>query len=149
MIRAIGGRWSIEQCFELGKGEVGLDGYEVRSWHGWYRHVTLCLLAQAFLTVLQIRSEVNEPPDDDEKENNLEDSAQLPKPVQPPAPQTLPPLPMMLPLSIPETRRLFYHLVGAAPFASLYRLAWSYWRRTHQAIARLCHYKRRMTELQL
>src|SRR3989440_919060 len=35
---AIGGRWRIEQCFEVGKGEVGLDGYEVRSWHGWYRH---------------------------------------------------------------------------------------------------------------
>jgi hypothetical protein len=32
-------RWTVEQCFEEGKGEVGLDEYEVRSWHGWFRHI--------------------------------------------------------------------------------------------------------------
>jgi hypothetical protein len=53
-------------------------------------------------------------------------------------------LPMMIPLSIPEARRIFYSLVGTLSFSSLYRLTWSYWRRTHQAIARLCHYKRRI-----
>ncbi len=53
MVAAFGARWTVEQCFEEGKGEVGLDEYEVRSWHGWYRHVTLSMLALAFLTVLQ------------------------------------------------------------------------------------------------
>ncbi len=46
-------RWTVEQCFEEGKGEVGLDEYEVRSWHGWYRHVTLSMLALAFLAALR------------------------------------------------------------------------------------------------
>ena len=36
---------------ETAKGEVGLDQYEVRSWQGWYRHITLALLAHAYLTV--------------------------------------------------------------------------------------------------
>jgi SRSO17 transposase len=44
-------RWAIEESFEEGKGEVGLDQYEVRRWVGWYRHITLALLAHAFLAV--------------------------------------------------------------------------------------------------
>ena len=51
MVRVAGRRWTIEVCFESAKGEVGLDEYEVRSWTGWYRHMTLALLAHAFLTV--------------------------------------------------------------------------------------------------
>jgi SRSO17 transposase len=58
MATAIGSRWSVEQCFEEGKGEVGLDQYEVRSWQGWYRHITLCMLAHAFLVVLRTQSQV-------------------------------------------------------------------------------------------
>ena len=57
----IGSRWTVEQCFESGKGEVGLDEYEVRSWQGWYRHITLCMLAQAFLTVLRAERTEQEP----------------------------------------------------------------------------------------
>ncbi len=57
MVQAIGSRWTVEQCFEVGKGEVGLADYEVRSWHGWYRHVTLALVAQAFLTVMGVQSQ--------------------------------------------------------------------------------------------
>ena len=146
MIRVIGERWRIEQCFEVGKGEVGLDDYEVRSWHGWYRHVTLCLLAQAFLTILRLRCEGNESHHDGENEENTETEGptQPLKSVKQPQSQADLDLPMMVPLSIPEVRRIFYYLVGATPFSCLYHLAWSYWRRTHQAIARLCHYKRRM-----
>jgi hypothetical protein len=40
-----GARWPIEQCFEEAKGETGLDHYEVRRYDGWYRHITLSLLA--------------------------------------------------------------------------------------------------------
>jgi SRSO17 transposase len=51
MVRVAGTRWAIEASFETAKGEVGLDHYEVRSWTGWYQHMTLVLLAHAFLTV--------------------------------------------------------------------------------------------------
>ena len=46
-------RWTVECCFETAKQETGLDEYEVRSWHGWYRHVTLSMLALAFLATLR------------------------------------------------------------------------------------------------
>jgi SRSO17 transposase len=49
LVRVAGARWTIEGCLEEAKGEVGLDDYEVRRWDGWYRHVTLCLLAHAVL----------------------------------------------------------------------------------------------------
>jgi len=53
MACAAGSRWTIEECFEMAKGEVGLDHYEVRSWVGWYRHMTLALFALSFLTKLR------------------------------------------------------------------------------------------------
>lgn len=46
-------RWTIETEFQTTKGLVGLDEYEVRSWPGWHHHITLCLLANAFLLSLQ------------------------------------------------------------------------------------------------
>jgi SRSO17 transposase len=48
-----GARWSIEGGFESAKQEAGLADYEVRSWTGWYRHVTLSLLAQAVLAAVR------------------------------------------------------------------------------------------------
>src|ERR687892_660025 len=51
VVRAAGARWTIEEMFQLAKGQVGLDHYEVRSWQGWYRHITLALVALAALTV--------------------------------------------------------------------------------------------------
>ena len=53
LVQIAGTRWTIESLFEQAKGEVGLDGYEVRSWIGWHRHVTLALLALATLAVLR------------------------------------------------------------------------------------------------
>jgi SRSO17 transposase len=53
LVAVAGTRWTVECCFESAKGEVGLDHYEVRRWHGWYRHMTLSLWAHAFLTVLR------------------------------------------------------------------------------------------------
>jgi SRSO17 transposase len=58
LVQVAGSRWAIEACFEEAKGEVGLDQYEVRSWTGWYRHITLACLAHAFLTVM--RASANE-----------------------------------------------------------------------------------------
>src|SRR3954467_6011737 len=54
LARISGRRWPVEECFETAKQEVGLDGYEVRSWHGWYRHVTLSMLALAFLAAMRV-----------------------------------------------------------------------------------------------
>jgi SRSO17 transposase len=51
LAEVIGTRWGSECTFEESKGAVGLDQYEVRSWHGWYRHITLAMWAHAFLTV--------------------------------------------------------------------------------------------------
>lgn len=50
---AAGRRWAIETAFEAAKQETGLDEYEVRSWDGWYRHITLSIFALAFLTVVR------------------------------------------------------------------------------------------------
>lgn len=54
LVRVAGRRWSIEEALEVAKNEVGLDQYEVRRWDGWYRHITLALLAHAFLTVTRV-----------------------------------------------------------------------------------------------
>jgi SRSO17 transposase len=53
-VRAAGSRWSIEESFERAKSEVGLDQYEVRRWDAWHRHITLALLAHAYLEVTRL-----------------------------------------------------------------------------------------------
>lgn len=50
---AAGKRWNIESCFETAKQETGLDEYEICSWHGWYRHLTMSMLALAFLSAIR------------------------------------------------------------------------------------------------
>jgi SRSO17 transposase len=60
LIRMAGRRWVIEDCFEAAKSEVGLDEYEVRKWDGWQRHITLCLLAHAYLAVVRSVAEDEE-----------------------------------------------------------------------------------------
>ncbi len=52
-VRVAGMRWTVEESIQTSKGEVGLDQYEVRSWTGWYRHITLAMWAQAFLSVVR------------------------------------------------------------------------------------------------
>jgi SRSO17 transposase len=54
MARAAGDRWPIEECFETDKTEVGLKDYEVRTYRGWYRHMTMALAASAFLVKLRV-----------------------------------------------------------------------------------------------
>ena len=56
LIEVAGTRWTVETCFKESKGEVGLDHYEVRSYDGWYKHITFALLALALLTVLSANS---------------------------------------------------------------------------------------------
>jgi SRSO17 transposase len=55
LAQVAGRRWTIEECFEVAKQEVGLADYEIRSWHGWYRHITLAILALAFLAAMRTK----------------------------------------------------------------------------------------------
>ena len=117
LVRVAGTRWTIEACFEAAKGEVGLDQYEVRSWTGWHRHVTLAMLAHAYLAVLRCAA--------GGEKGALDLQADL------------------LPLTVPEVRRLLWHLVWARPPDPEAACAWSRWRRRHQQRARKSHWKRR------
>jgi SRSO17 transposase len=47
MVRAAGLRWKIEEDNKIGKDQLGMDAYQVRKWTPRYRHVTMCMLAQA------------------------------------------------------------------------------------------------------
>ncbi len=52
-------RWPIEQCFQDGKSQVGMDQYEHRSWPAWHRHMLYVFLALHFLLRLRIRFKKN------------------------------------------------------------------------------------------
>ncbi|MFC8850382.1 MULTISPECIES: IS701 family transposase [unclassified Micromonospora] len=62
LVTVAGSRWSIEELFQTGKGQVGLDHYQVRGWTGWHRFITLAMLALAVLTILAAQQ-----PDTDSK----------------------------------------------------------------------------------
>jgi SRSO17 transposase len=49
LVRVAGSRWAVEETFQFAKNETGLDHYQVRKYHAWYRHITLSMLAAAFL----------------------------------------------------------------------------------------------------
>ncbi len=122
MVAAIGARWHIEEEFENAK-DIGLDHYEVRCFTGWYRHITLVLVALAFLTGICATARFS------------------PSPL---APSELPARPTVLPLTIPEVRHLLARLIWPSS-SSVHRvLAWSWWRRRHQSVASYYHTKRRL-----
>ena len=56
LVRVAGARWAIEETFQTAKGQVGLDQYQVRRYDSWYRHITLVMLAHAFLTITTARA---------------------------------------------------------------------------------------------
>jgi SRSO17 transposase len=133
LVTVAGMRWSVEEQFQAAKGQVGLDHYQVRTWTGWHRHVTLAMLALAFL--MAAAAPAAAPPAD------LWHHARHDGPIA---------------LTAAEIRRLFNGLVIAPLQARLVtRLRvisdiqhWSNWRRLHQGRARRSHYQRRLaTEL--
>ncbi|MEN3616212.1 IS701 family transposase [Plantactinospora sp. ZYX-F-223] len=63
LVTVAGSRWSIEELFQTGKGQVGLDHYQVRGWTGWHRFVTLAMLALAVLTILAATQQPDTDPD--------------------------------------------------------------------------------------
>jgi SRSO17 transposase len=59
LVRAAKLRWRVEHDYQQLKEELGLDHYEGRSWPGWHHHVTLCMIAQGFLTLERLRLKKN------------------------------------------------------------------------------------------
>jgi SRSO17 transposase len=57
LIRIASTRSTVEQCIEEAKGETGLDEYEVRFWHSWYRHITLSMMAHAWLVSIRLQEQ--------------------------------------------------------------------------------------------
>jgi SRSO17 transposase len=60
LVRVAGARWTIEEGFEFTKDDLGLDHYEVRHWTGWYRHITLVLLAQMYLIAVRQQAQADD-----------------------------------------------------------------------------------------
>ncbi len=113
LVKVAGRRWTIEERFQTGKGLCGLDQHQVRRWHSWYRWVTLAMLAHAFLVVAALAERSRSPAS-----------------------------PELIELSCNEVSHLFAALVAPPADDHAHRLAWSLWRRRHQARARTCHYRR-------
>ena len=120
MVQAVGARWHIEEDLQAGKA-LGLDHYEVRSYLGWYRHLTLVLLAAAFLLGITVQSHL---------------TASAP-PAEPAADASL------IPLTPSEARHLLAHLIFPAPTSAPLVCQWSIFRRTHQYWAGYYHRRRR------
>lgn len=114
LVRVAGQRWRVEENFQAAKGLTGLDQHQVRRWTSWHRWTTLAMLAHAFLTVATAIERDNAP-----------------------TPAGL------IELTVNEFRRLFDALLLAGRHSLDTLLAWSTWRRRHQATARECHYRRR------
>src|SRR5258708_18302969 len=62
LVRVASTRYTVEQCIEEAKGETGLDQYEVRFWHSSYRHITLSMMAHAWLTSIKRREKAKKGP---------------------------------------------------------------------------------------
>jgi len=62
LVRVASSRYTVEQCIEEAKGETGLDEYEVRFWHSWYRHITLSMMAHAWLASIKLREQGKKAP---------------------------------------------------------------------------------------
>lgn len=60
-VRLSGMRWPIETTFEEGKGEIGMDHYETRSWLGWHHHMLLTALAHHFLVWIRVQCHARAP----------------------------------------------------------------------------------------
>ncbi|MGZ2359948.1 IS701 family transposase [Streptomyces sp. 372A] len=113
LVRVAGSRWRVEEAFQSGKGLAGLDEHQVRRYTSWSRWVPLAMLAHAFLAVVRANEHVRHP-----------------------VPHGL------IPLTCNEIQRLFTTLVVRPVHDVAHRLAWSAWRRRHQARAQASHYRR-------
>lgn len=112
LVRVAGRRWTVEETFRAAKDLAGLDEHQVRRWTSWHRWVTLAMIAHAFLAATTAR----------ERDHHL-------------APDEL------IPLTCNEIQHLFTALITKAVRPAAHHLAWSHWRRRHQARAGASHYR--------
>jgi hypothetical protein len=133
VVGVAGSRWTIESGFEAAKEEVGPDDCEVRSGTGWYRPITLAMWTYALLAVLRVGTfavealqKMSAAPPDGEQSGRVQR-------------RTWPGLPR----SVREIRRLLWRVVLAVQQTAHHILAWSHWRRRHQARAQHDHDTRR------
>jgi SRSO17 transposase len=120
LVRVAGRRWTIEEDFQTGKELTALDEHQVRRWTSWQRWTILAMLAHAFLTVITA-SQTPRPPDTD--------------------------LPALIRLTRNEIRHLLAQLTSRTVQTVASILAWSIWRRHHQAAAQASHYRRQAAQL--
>jgi hypothetical protein len=121
LVRVAGVRWIVEESFQAGKGQVGLDQHPVRRWTSWHRFTTLAIAALAVLAICAA------------------DARTADRHAQPD----------MIELTVNEIRRLINVLLIRPARSVANCLRWSIRRRRHQARARRAHYTRRLNlELQ-
>ncbi|MBN0045346.1 IS701 family transposase [Streptomyces actuosus] len=113
LVKVAGSRWRVEETFQTEKGLAGLDEHQVRRYPSWARWVSLAMLAHAFLAVVRADEHAHRPTPDD-----------------------------LIPLTCNEICRLFIALIIRPARDAAHRLAWSDWRRRHQARSRTSHYRR-------
>ena len=113
LVRVAGTRWAVETCFQNAKGALGLDQHQVRRWDSWHRYTTLIMFAAAILTAIAAT----------ERRRPTEAG--------------------LIALTVTEIRRLFAKLITTITRPTDFYLAWSRWRRIHQARARASHYRTR------
>lgn len=113
LVKVAGSRWRVEETFQSEKGLAGLDEHQVRRCPSWARWVTLAMLAHAFLAVVRADEHTRHPAPDD-----------------------------LIPLSCNEIQRLFITHIVRPVHDTAHQLAWSDWRRRHQARSRTSHYRR-------
>lgn len=124
LVRVAGTRWSVEECFQAAKSQVGLDHDQVRHWTSWHRHITLAMFALAFLTAVAASTAPGRSADPHHPARSND----------------------RITLTVPEIRRLL-PVAFNPPAASAARLLhWSNWRRGHQETARRSHYRRRSAD---
>lgn len=122
LVRVAGIRWSVEECFQAAKGQAGLDHYQVRHWTAWHRHITLAMLALAFLAAVAVAAAPDHPADANRHVRSAD-------PIN---------------LTVPEIRHLLAAILRPLLPSPGLLLQWSAWRRQHQATARRSHYRRRL-----
>ncbi|HEX9131592.1 MAG TPA: IS701 family transposase [Ktedonobacteraceae bacterium] len=119
IVQAIGARWCIEEDLQATK-DLGLDQYEVRSYLGWYRHLTLVLLVYALLVGICVQDQHAHPVQEE------------------PGPASA-----LIAFTASEVRHLLARLIWPAPTCAPLLCQWSWWRRAHQYWAGYYHRRRR------
>lgn len=115
LVAVAGRRWRVEESFQQGKGLAGLDEHQVRTWTSWQRWSLLAMIAYAFVALCRL--------------------AEL---RQHPVTEGL------VALTCNEITHLLHALFASRPDTG-HTLAWSVFRRTHQARSQACHYRRHTT----